>query len=97
MSIHMSAVRGIAAGAVGAGAVTGALLFGALPAAQAAPAPVPQTASVQLADFVSPLVAPEGMPIGGAPMWWGHHHHHWWHHGFGHHHWWNPWRWFWFW
>src|SRR5271168_5203037 len=39
MLISLRSVRGAAAGAVGAGALTGAMLFGSIPAAEAAPAP----------------------------------------------------------
>jgi hypothetical protein len=43
MLISLRSIRGVAAGAVGAGALTGAMLFSAIPAAQAAPAPAPAT------------------------------------------------------
>jgi hypothetical protein len=43
MFISMRSIRGAAAGAVGAGALTGAMLFGSIPAAEAAPAPAPAT------------------------------------------------------
>jgi hypothetical protein len=42
MSISLSSARRLAVSAVGAGAVAGAMLFGATPAANAAPAPAPQ-------------------------------------------------------
>jgi hypothetical protein len=42
MSISLSSARRLAVSAVGASAVTGAMLFGATPAANAAPAPAPQ-------------------------------------------------------
>ena len=93
---------------VGTGALTGALLLGVVPAAQAA-APADQATGVVLADAVSPMTAPTGLvgmqsQLGTPdilPTGWGHHgpfhrgpfHHH---HRFFHH-WWNPWRWFWFW
>ena len=56
MLISLRSVRGAAAGAVGAGALTGAMLFGSIPAAQAAPAPAPGT-SFAIAG-----------PHGGAPL-----------------------------
>src|SRR5580693_1078062 len=43
MLISLRSVRGAAAGALGAGALTGAMLFGSIPAAEAAPAPAPAT------------------------------------------------------
>lgn len=42
MSISLSSARRLAVSAVGASAVAGAMLFGATPAANAAPAPAPQ-------------------------------------------------------
>ena len=42
MTISLRSVRNVAAGAVGAGALAGAMLYGS-PAAQAAPAPAPAT------------------------------------------------------
>ena len=39
----LSSARRLAAGAVGASAVAGAMLFGATPVANAAPAPAPQS------------------------------------------------------
>ena len=79
MSYSLSSARRLAAGAVGAGAVTGALLFGAAPAANAAPAAVMGPAHVATAPA---FIAPQ-------PDWWGHHHGFWGHrhHGFfrGHH------------
>jgi hypothetical protein len=42
MSISLSSARRLAVSAVGASAVAGAMLFGAAPAADAAPAPAPQ-------------------------------------------------------
>ncbi len=52
----LRSIRGAAAGAVGASAVAGAMLFGGIPAAQAAPAPAPAT-SFETAG-----------PHGGAPL-----------------------------
>lgn len=110
MSISLRSGRRVAAGAAGTCALTGALLFGAVPAAQADSAPpMVAPAGVELAGTFNPITGPTGMSMempsrtgtpGVMPMWWGHHHHHhmWRHHhrGFGHH-WWHPWRWFWFW
>jgi hypothetical protein len=83
MMISTRSVRTAAAGAVGAGALTGAMLFGGIPVAQAAPAPAPATS-----------FATAG-PHDVIPAHWGHH---WWHHGWGHHHhflwhhqWWHWW------
>jgi len=63
MSITLFSARRLAVGAVGAGAVAGAMLFGALPMAQAASAPAPTPAAASGAAHV-------------APVWFGHHHHH---------------------
>jgi hypothetical protein len=63
MSISFSLARRLAVGAVGASAVGGAMLFGALPAANAAAAPAPQSASSVGTAHV-------------APVWFGLHHHH---------------------
>lgn len=60
MSISLSSTRRLAAGAVGASAVAGAMLFGAIPAANAS-AVVAAPAAVGLHHV--------------APVWWGHHHH----------------------
>jgi hypothetical protein len=77
MSNSLTSARRLAAGAVGATAVAGAMLFGATPAANAAPAPIP--------TVVGPMhVAPEAPPgfhalpvRGGGGHWggggWGHH------------------------
>jgi hypothetical protein len=43
MMISLRSMRNAAAGAVGAGALAGAMLFGSIPAAEAAPAPAPAT------------------------------------------------------
>ena len=56
----MSSARRLAVGAIGAGGVAGAMLFGAMPAANAASA-VP-----------APTV---GGPYHVAPVFWGHHRH----------------------
>ena len=63
MSISLSSARRIAAGAVGASAVAGAMLFGAIPMAQAASAPPPATTAAPGAIQVTPVTN-------------GHHHHH---------------------
>jgi hypothetical protein len=63
MSISLSSARRIAAGAVGASAVAGAILFGASHMAQ--PASVPAQA---------PTAAPGAIHV--APAFFGHHHHH---------------------
>ncbi|WP_445162439.1 hypothetical protein ACTXG5_03870 [Mycobacterium sp. Dal123C01] len=52
----LRSIRGAAAGAVGASAVAGAMLFGGIPAAQAAPAPAPATSFETVG------------PHGGAPL-----------------------------
>jgi hypothetical protein len=61
-----SSARCFAAGAVGTSAVAGAMLFGATPAANAAPAPVPQ--SVGFAHVAPVGWRPEPVRGGG----WGH-------------------------
>jgi hypothetical protein len=63
MSISLSSARRIAAGAVGASAVAGAMLFGAIPMAQAASVPAPATTAAPGAIQVTPVTN-------------GHHHHH---------------------
>jgi hypothetical protein len=60
MSVSLSSARRLAAGVVGVSAVAGAMLFGALPAANAASVPAAQSIG---ATHV-------------APVWWGHHHSH---------------------
>jgi hypothetical protein len=72
MSISLSSARRLAAGAVGATAVAGAMLFGATPAANAAPGPAP--VSVGWHD-------PAPLGHGG----WGHHGGSGRHGGFGRH------------
>ena len=76
MSYSMTSVRRLAAGAVGASAVTGALLFGAAPAANATPATMGPGHVATAPGFVHTQ-----------PAFWGHHHgfgHH--HRGFFRHH-----------
>jgi hypothetical protein len=63
MSYSLSSARRIAAGAMGASAVTGALLFGAAPAANAAPAAMGPAHVATAPAFIAPQ-----------PAWWGHHH-----------------------
>jgi hypothetical protein len=63
MSISLSSARRLAAGAVGASAVAGAMLFGATPAANAAPAPAPQ--SVGFAHVAPAAWHPEPVRGGG--------------------------------
>ncbi len=63
MSISLSSARRLAVGAVGTSAVAGAMLFGALPMAQAAS--VPATA---------PTAGPGATHV--APVFFGGHHHH---------------------
>ncbi|HUB58805.1 MAG TPA: hypothetical protein VMB04_27020 [Mycobacterium sp.] len=72
MSYSLSSARRLAAGAVGAGAVAGAMLFGATPAANAAPAQMPAVMGPAHVATAPAFIAPQ-------PDWWGHHH------GFGHH------------
>ena len=77
MSYSLSSARRMAAGAVGASAVAGALLFGAAPAANAAPAAMGPAHVATAPAFIAPQ-----------PAWWGHHHF-WGHHHRGwffHHH-----------
>jgi hypothetical protein len=63
MSISLSSARRLTAGVVGASAVAGAMLFGAIPMAQAASVPAS-----------APTAAPGTFHV--APVWFGHHHHH---------------------
>jgi hypothetical protein len=71
MAISVLSVRKAAAGAVGAGALAVAMLFGGAPVAQAAPPPAPGT-SIAMAG---PHGAP-GVPFRGGHGWghggWGH-------------------------
>ena len=62
LSTSMSSARRLAVGAIGAGAVAGAILLPAIPMAQAAS--VPATA---------PTAAPGATHV--APVFWGHHRH----------------------
>lgn len=63
MSISLSSAHRLAVGAVGFSALAGAMLFGAIPMAQAASVPAP-----------APTAGP-GV-IHAAPALFGHHHHH---------------------
>jgi hypothetical protein len=63
MSISLFSVRRMVAGAVGASALAGAMLFGALPMANAA-----STTAIAPADT-------SGGAIQAAPAFFGHHHH----------------------
>ena len=74
MSYSLSSARRVAAGAVGATAVAGAMLFGASPAANAAPAHMPAVVGPAHVATAPAFIAPQ-------PAWFGHHHG-----GFGHHH-----------
>jgi hypothetical protein len=70
MSISLSSARRLAAGAVGASAVAGAMLFGATPAANAAPAPVPQSVGFAHVAPAAWHPAPVRGPVRGGG--WGH-------------------------
>ena len=63
MSVSLSSARRLAVGAAGASAVAGAMLFGAIPMAQAASVPASASTAGQGATHV-------------APVFFGHHHHH---------------------
>jgi hypothetical protein len=76
MLISTRAVRRVAAGAVGAGALTGAMLFGGAAAAQAAPAPAPATSFAAFGPHGGPGFIPErpggrGFGGGGGHGGWG--------------------------
>ncbi len=83
MSYSLSSARRVAAGAVGATAVAGAMLFGATPAANAAPANIPAVVGPAHVATAPAFIAPQ-------PEWWGHHHGFWGHrrgsHFWFHHH-----------
>ncbi|MEB4208961.1 hypothetical protein [Mycobacterium sp. 94-17] len=104
MMISSRSLRGAAAGVIGAGAVTGALLFGGAPVAQAAPGPAAGTSFAVAGPHGGPGMFPDrpGWGHGG----WGHGgwgrgglgHGGWGHGGWGrgwgfwgHRHWWNWW------
>jgi hypothetical protein len=68
MTISLRSVRNAAAGAVGAGALAGAMLFGGVPVAQAAPPPAAGT-SIAMAG---PHGGAPGVPLRGGHGWgWG--------------------------
>jgi len=69
MLISMRSIRGAAAGAVGAGALTGAMFFGGTGIADAAPAPSPAT-SFAAAGPLGVSDIPEAPAI--SPTRWGH-------------------------
>jgi hypothetical protein len=68
--ISLRSVRGAAAGAVGTGALAGAIamVFGGIPAAQAAPAPAPATSFETAGPHGGAPLGPGGGHGGG----WGH-------------------------
>ncbi|WP_131806000.1 hypothetical protein [Mycobacterium alsense] len=69
-------LRNAAAGAIGAGALAGAMFFGGVPVANAAPPPAPATSFATVGPH-----GPGVIPVD----------HHWWHHGWGHHGWGHGW------
>jgi hypothetical protein len=83
MSISISSARRAAVGAVGAGALAGGLLLGALGTAQAAPAAVSAPSSISAvaqADLPNQSAITAGLENGPMPDWWLHHRwfHRWW-------------------
>jgi hypothetical protein len=87
MSISLTSARRLAASAVGASAVAGAMLFGATPAANAAPAaPMPQV--VGLHHVGPPLRGGYGYGHGGYGRGHGGYGRGWGHGGWGHRGWW---------
>lgn len=74
MLISLRAVRGAAAGAIGAGALAGAMLFGGTPAAQAAPLPAPATSFESVGGApLTPGFIPDRPGGGGGHGWGGGH------------------------
>jgi hypothetical protein len=67
MTISLRSVRGAAAGAVGAGALTGVALFGGMAVAQAAPTPAPATNFTAAGPHGPDVVPTRGGPGGGGP------------------------------
>src|ERR1700742_4537190 len=65
MMISSRSLRGAAAGVLGAGAVTGALLFGGAPVAQAAPVPGPGSSFAEVGPHGGPGLIPERPCFGG--------------------------------
>ncbi|WAJ45725.1 hypothetical protein OK015_04245 [Mycobacterium sp. Aquia_216] len=78
----LRSIRGVAAGAIGAGAVAGAMLFGGIPAAQAAPAPAPATSFETVGPHGGAPLSPGVLPERPGGHGWGHGG--WGHGGFGH-------------
>jgi hypothetical protein len=68
MFISMRSIRGAAVGAMGAGALAGAMLFGAIPDADAAPAPAPASFAIAGPNVVSDI--PQAPAV--SPTRWGH-------------------------
>ncbi len=86
--VSLRSIRGAGAGAMGAGALAGALLFGGTPVALAAPAPIPDTSFATAGPHGAPGIIPD-RPGGRG---WGHGNPGWAHRGFwGPGHWWNWW------
>jgi hypothetical protein len=81
MSISLTSARRLTASAVGATAIAGAMLFGATPAANAAPAYIPAVVGPAHVATAPAFIAPQ-------PAFWGHHHGFWGHRrgGFWFHH-----------
>ncbi len=71
--ISLRSARNAAAGAVGAGALAGAMLFGGTPAAQAAPAPAPSTGFASAGPHGPDAIIPDrgGWGGGGRGGGWG--------------------------
>ena len=76
MFISMRSIRGAAAGAVGAGALAGAMLFGSIPAAEAAPTPATNVAIAGprgVSDIPqAPVISPTRWGNGGGGGGYGH-------------------------
>jgi hypothetical protein len=80
----LRSIRGAAAGAVGAGAVAGAMLFGGMPVAQAAPpAPAPATSFETVGPHGGAPLGPGLLPDRPGGHGWGGGHGGWGHGGFG--------------
>ncbi|ORV10303.1 hypothetical protein [Mycobacterium celatum] len=79
MSSWAGSARRAVVGAIGAGALSGAMLFGALPSAQAAPTAATTTViPASLGNPSGPVAA--GWHDAPMPEHWWRHHHRWWHH-----------------
>jgi hypothetical protein len=72
MMISSRSLRGAAAGVLSAGAVTGALLFGGAPVAQAAPVPGPDTSFAVTGPLGGPGMIPDRPGFGGGHGGFGH-------------------------